>query len=61
METIKFSQYPELFNSNLKMKDTKRIIRNKTGTKEENQRFHIYFDFLNFLTNMKTNIHFWIN
>ena len=48
METIIFSECPEFFKSNLKMKDVKKIIRKKTGIKEENQRFHVYFDFLNF-------------
>ena len=31
------------------MKDIKRILKEKTGIKEENQRFHVYFQFLNFL------------
>ena len=48
METITFSQCPELTQPNLKIKDIKRIIKNKTGIIEENQRFHVYFDFFNF-------------
>ena len=49
MENIKFFNCPELFNPNLKMKDIKSIIKEKTGIKEENQRFHVYFEFINFL------------
>ena len=41
------------------MKDVKRIIRNKTGIKEENQRFHIYFDFLNFFNENDDEEPFW--
>ena len=48
METIIFSYCPELIKPNLKMKDIKRIIKDKTKIKEENQRFHVYFNFLNF-------------
>jgi len=49
MQTIKFSECPELFRSNLQMKDIKRIIKQKTGIKEENQRFHVNFNFLQFM------------
>lgn len=48
METINFSFCPELIKPNLKMKDVKRIIKDKTGIEEDNQRFHVYFNFLNF-------------
>lgn len=48
METIKFSDFPELIKPNLKLKDAKRIIKDKTDIEEDNQRFHIYFDFFNF-------------
>ena len=48
METIIFSDCPELIKPNLRMKDIKRIIKDKTGIDEENQRFHVYFNFLNF-------------
>lgn len=44
METIYFSSCPELINPNLQMKDIKRIIKEKKGIKEENQRFKIIFD-----------------
>ncbi len=49
MEKITFFNCPELINPDLKMKDIKRILKEKTGIKEENQRFHVYFQFLNFL------------
>ena len=49
MQTIKFSECPELFRSNLQKKDIKRIIKQKTGIKEENQRFHVNFNFLQFM------------
>jgi len=48
MEEIKFFDCPEIINKDLKMKDIKRIIKEKTGIIEENQRFHIYFDSINF-------------
>ena len=48
METIKFSKCSELINPNLKIKDVKKIIKEKTGIIEQNQRFHVYFDFLNY-------------
>ena len=48
METINFSFCPELIKPNWKMKDVKRIIKDKTGIEEDNQRFHVYFNFLNF-------------
>ena len=44
MQTFYFSNYPELINPNLKIKDIKRIIKDKTGIKEENQKFKISFD-----------------
>ena len=44
MKTIYFSSCTELIDQNLKMKDIKRIIKAKTGIKEENQRFRIRFD-----------------
>ena len=44
MEAISFSQYPELWNHNLKIKDIKRIIKEKTGIIEENQIFYVYSD-----------------
>ena len=47
METIKFSDCPELIDPDLKMKDFKRIIKDKTGITEENQKIHVFFDFSN--------------
>jgi len=44
------------------MKDIKRIIKEKTGIIEENQRFHIYFDFINFhYYNSMDEVSFWDN
>lgn len=37
--------YEKSFNPYLKMRDLKKIIKDKTGIKENNQRFSIYFDF----------------
>ena len=48
MEEIKFSDCPELIDPDLKMKDIKKIIKDKTGITEDNQRIHVYFDFFNF-------------
>ena len=48
MEEISFSDCPELLKPNLKIKDIKRIIKEKTGIKNENQRFHVYFEFIDF-------------
>ena len=59
MEIIKFSDYPELIAPNLKMKDIKRIIKNKTGIKEENQRFNVSFNMLNFYYDLKDENPFW--
>jgi len=44
METIRFSEFPEIFKSDLKVEDLKKIIWKKTGIKEENQRIDFYFD-----------------
>lgn len=48
METINLSHCPELIKSNLKIKDAKRIIKEKTGIPEENQRINIEVDHENF-------------
>ena len=48
METIKFSDCSELLKPNLQLKDIKKIIKEKTGIIEQNQRFHVYFDYLDF-------------
>ena len=62
MEEIKFSECPELINPNLKFKDIKRIIKEKKGIKEENQRFHVFFEFINFYAYEYMDAHsFWDN
>ena len=62
MEKIEFSDCPELINPNIKIKDVKRLIKNKTGIKEENQRFHVYFDYINFFyIKAMDNQSFWEN
>ena len=48
MEEIEFSNCPELIKPNLKIKDIKKIIKEKTGIKNENQRFQVYFEFIDF-------------
>ena len=62
METIKFSDCPELIDPDLKMKDIKKIIKDKTGITEENQRIHVYFNFFDFLAWKSTDeSSFWSN
>ena len=62
METIKFSKCSELINPNLKIKDVKEIIKERTGIIEQNQRFHVYFDFLNYFYFKKSDEEsFWEN
>ena len=45
MEATSFLDYPEIFNRNLELKDFWKIIKEKTGITEQNQKFYIYFDF----------------
>ena len=59
MEIIRFSECPQLFKSNLRFKDIKKIIKQKTGIKEENQKLHVHFDFLNFLYFYSSEEYFW--
>ena len=47
MKEIQFSTFPEIIKPNLKIKDVKTIIKNKTGIREENQRFRISLVFSN--------------
>ena len=47
MKEIQFSTFPEIIKPKLKIKDVKTIIKNKTGIKEENQRFRISLVFSN--------------
>ena len=58
MNHFRLSFCPEIINPNVKIKDAKTIIKNKTGIKEENQRFRVTHDFLG-LTNDETP--FWDN
>ena len=44
MQEISFSHCPELLNPNLKVKDVKKIIKDKTGIKEENQKFRVKYE-----------------
>ena len=48
MIDINLAIHPELINPNLKMKDAKRILKNITGIKEENQIYQIVFYFNNY-------------
>ena len=41
MKTIHLSKCPELMRPKLKIKELRKIIKEKTGIKEENQRLHI--------------------
>ena len=45
MEATSFLDYPEIFNRNLELKDFWKIIKEKTGIIEQNQKIYIYFDF----------------
>ena len=45
MKEIQFSTFPEIIKPNLKIKDVKTIIKNKTGIREENQRLRVSFDY----------------
>ena len=44
MKEIRFSHCPEFLNPNLKIKDVKNIIKDKTGIKEENQKFRVTYE-----------------
>ena len=61
MENIILADVPELMKPNLLMKDVKKIIKNKTGIKEEDQRFHVYFDYINFYYQNNDEKLFWKN
>ena len=61
MENIVFTDVLELIKPNLLMKDVKKIIKDKTGIKEEDQRFHVYFDYINFYINDNDQKLFWKN
>ena len=60
MEILKLSNFPELLKPNVKIKEIKRIIKEKTGIIETNQRFHVYFDFFDFFHfDAEDNALFW--
>ena len=61
MENIILVDVPELMEPNLLMKDVKKIIKDKTGIKEEDQRFHVYFDYINFYYQDNDEKLFWKN
>ena len=50
-ETIRLLDYPELIKPNVKIDDIRKVIKDKIGIKEENQRFELvgrdryYFEF----------------
>ena len=45
MEILSFQYFIELINPEIKMKDVKRILKERTGIKEENQRFQVSFKY----------------
>jgi len=45
MEILQLSDFPELLKPDVKIKEIKKIIKEKTGIIETNQRFHVYFDY----------------
>ena len=45
MEVISFDTFRDIISKDLKIKDIKKIIENKTEIKEENQIFHVYCQF----------------
>ena len=60
MEILQLSNFPELLKPNVKIKEIKRIIKEKTGIIETNQRFHVYFDFFDFFYfDAEDNASFW--
>ena len=61
MENITLADVPELMEPNLLMKDVKKILKDKTGIKEEDQRFHVYFDYINFYYQNNDEKLFWKN
>ena len=45
MEVVSFNVFRDMISKDLKIKDVKKIIENKTEIKEENQIFHVYCQF----------------
>ena len=56
METICLSEIPDIFNKDLVINDFKKILKEKTGIKEENQRIQIDFNYDSYLNNSEN---FW--
>ena len=59
METINFGACPELINKDLKVKDIKKIIKDKKGIQEENQIFHVHFQIWDFGSEEQNEYSFW--
>ena len=59
METIYFGACPELINKDLKVKDIKKIIKDKKGIQEENQIFHVHFQIWDFGSEEQNEYSFW--
>ena len=59
-ETMRLSDWPEILKPNLKVDDFKKVIKDKTGIKEENQRFEIIRDKKE-LYHCKGDDNFWEN
>ncbi len=56
METICLSEIPDIFNKDLVINDFKKILKEKTGIKEENQRIQIDLNYDSYLNNSEN---FW--
>ena len=59
-ETMRLSDCPEILKPNLTIDDFKKVIKDKTGIKEENQRFEIIRDKME-LYHCKGDDNFWEN
>ena len=59
METINFGAYPELINKDLKVKDIKKIIKDKIGIQEGNQIFHVHFHIWDLGSECQNEYSFW--
>ena len=56
METICLNEIPDIFNKDLAINDFKKILKEKTGINEENQRTQIDFEYASYLNNSEN---FW--
>ena len=59
METIYFGACPELINKDLKVKDIKKIIKDKIGIQEGNQIFHVHFHIWDLGSECQNEYSFW--